>query len=270
MSSSLPSTTLSMTSAGFSSGPHVSNISGPKDSGPQSTQITETARSAAFSSSAAFPFKLAESSATSHTAEVTRPALLPTPASPPYTYKATEPPAASQPMEATRQALLPTPAHSSFPFKMTDSSVTSQATETGRPALLPTPAGGSFSYRMTDSPPTSHSIEATRPALHSVPGPFSYKTPDSSTAMPYHSNVTSSASSSDQGSSCIPLGKQAMPFGSVSSELSSAEVKPPSTISSSSVATTTATTTYQNKPVRSAGFPESPRGQGFDGPRGPR
>lgn len=270
MPSTLPSTTLSMTSTGFSSGPHVSNISGPKECGPQSTQITDTSRPAAFSSSAAFPFKLAESSATSHTAEVTRPALLPTPTSPPYTYKATEPPAASQPIEATRPALLPTPASSSFPYKMTDSSATSQATETGRPALLPTPSVGSFSFKMTDSPTTSHGIEAARPALLPTPAPFSYKPSDSSTTMPYQSNVTSSANSSDPGSSCIPMGKQPMPFGSVSSELGSVEVKPPCTVSSSSAATTTATTTYQNKPVRLAGFPESPRGPCFDSPRGPR
>lgn len=270
--STLPAATLTIASIGFSSGPQTSHIPISKESGPLSTHTTEKSKPSLFSTPSSFTFKGGEPLATSQTTDMTRPALLPTPASSFSFNKISDVSSSSQTSEASRPALLPTPFPSSFPYnKISDVSTTSQASEASRPALLPTPSHSSFPYnKSTDLSATTLATELSRPALLPTPSPFPYNKSTDSAATMQHLNATSSISSSGQGSSYIPPGKQAMPFGSVSSELGSVDVKPPSTVPSSSAFTTTTTSTYQNISMRSAGFPDPPRGPVFEGPRGPR
>uniref|UniRef100_A0A452GWL3 YLP motif-containing protein 1 n=1 Tax=Gopherus agassizii TaxID=38772 RepID=A0A452GWL3_9SAUR len=138
------------------------------------------------------------------------------------------------------------------------------------PPQVPPPLSSDPQLSNSSEPPTSslqvfQSTKTTRPALLPIPDSFVFKIPGSSATLPCHSEITTSADSSDQGNSQVSLGKQAVPFVSVSSEPASGELKTSSTVSSTYVPPPS---NVQDKPVRSGGLlPDPPRGTYFEGPR---
>uniref|UniRef100_A0A8B9BMT6 YLP motif-containing protein 1 n=1 Tax=Anser brachyrhynchus TaxID=132585 RepID=A0A8B9BMT6_9AVES len=135
------------------------------------------------------------------------------------------------------------------------------------PPLVPPPLS-SVSQLSNSSVPSgsssqsNQSTETPRPALLPTPGTYASKIASSPVYSTYHSQVSSSFSSSDHGKSQVHHNKQNV---SISSEQGCGELKGPSALSS------THTPTMQDKPVRSGGLlPDPPRSARFEGPRGPR
>ncbi|KYO37193.1 YLP motif-containing protein 1 [Alligator mississippiensis] len=143
------------------------------------------------------------------------------------------------------------------------------------PPQVPPPLSSGSQIPNSSIPPTSSSqspqpTETPRPALLPTPVSFAPKVSGLAATLPYHSQITSSIASSDQGNTQVHMAKQSGPFASVSSEQGSGELKT-STGTSPLTPTTSITTFTQDKPLRSGGLlPDPPRGPYFEGPRGPR